>query len=1031
MSSSREYKYKFSFVMPVYNVEQYLSETIESVLAQDIGFKENIQLILVNDGSNDGSSKVAKHYLNKYPENIIYVEQENKGVSAARNAGIELVEGKYISFLDSDDLLSPDTIREVYGFFEQHYKEVDLASIKLEFFEAKSGAHPLNYKYETTKVIDINENHKYIQLSGGSVFVKTEAVQHKHKFDPRLQMGEDTKFVTELILDKLAYGVIAGPTYYYRKRLSLDSATGSALKNRRWYLDTLKYVHQHIFDYASYKLGYVPEYIQFLIMYDLQWRFLQAGANDIPKDINLNTYNQTLISLLQYIDDDIILSQEGIHIEHKLFIIRKKYGDEKFNKLLKYIGTKYYINNTFIYDNMWRHQVLVDKIDIKNKVVKIQGTVSGIILPDSQFGFSVGGIFYPVKPAPLQEESKLFLNETVYDKNRFIVEFPLKNNNEHVKPLLRRENWKKQLTIEGNRYSRLFPLKANSTAFSLYKDHILCCVNPSLLVFVRRTSYRILIKELKYLATLSKLWFKKNMSLVRRSTFYGNREHVGKANVENEAIFSIILLRLIYWLTKPFVNKKIWLISDELETAGDNGEAFFRFVVTQTSNGIKPLFVLTKTSSDYDRVSQIGTIVDPTKWWYKLLFLHADKIISSSSDHSAFEVFGEKQKLIRDIIDFDFIFLQQAIPNRQASWLDVYKRNIKLLVTASDMEYKSLLSYDNSQNKNYIVLTGFPYYDFLENSQKKKTEKEYLERFETFFKYTDKHNSRRVYQAILNLDEAAYIDSVVRHHKNQSRGSNTPIPTYWWRYNYPVELNFGDEITPYIMKSIWGLNTVWAGVNDAALAGAGSILNILEDKRKKDGLNVWGSGYIEEGKKNHNQNLIFHAVRGPRTLSRINTKVAQGDPGILASLVFSGAKEKKYKVGVVPHYVDVDNKALSVIKENPNYLIIDVLQPPDKVAFDISSCHYVISSSLHGLIFADSFGIPNNRMRLSDKVIGGDYKFNDYYESTARRLVEVDTSILGDESKINKAMENYVPVADLKSIQEDLINSFPFKGGLK
>ena len=97
-----DYKYKISVIVPVYNVEKYLEETIESVIAQTLGFK-NIQLILVNDGRPDNSEEICLKYKEKYPDNVVYLKQKNSGVSSARNNGINVATGKYIQFLDSDD----------------------------------------------------------------------------------------------------------------------------------------------------------------------------------------------------------------------------------------------------------------------------------------------------------------------------------------------------------------------------------------------------------------------------------------------------------------------------------------------------------------------------------------------------------------------------------------------------------------------------------------------------------------------------------------------------------------------------------------------------------------------------------------------------------------------------------------------------------------------------------------------------------------------------------------------------------------
>ena len=96
-------KYKFSIIVPVYNAEKFLEECIESVLNQSIGFKENVQLILVNDGSKDNSGEMCEKYFQRFPEDIIYIDKENGGVADARNAGMERIEGEYTAFLDSDD----------------------------------------------------------------------------------------------------------------------------------------------------------------------------------------------------------------------------------------------------------------------------------------------------------------------------------------------------------------------------------------------------------------------------------------------------------------------------------------------------------------------------------------------------------------------------------------------------------------------------------------------------------------------------------------------------------------------------------------------------------------------------------------------------------------------------------------------------------------------------------------------------------------------------------------------------------------
>lgn len=97
---------KISVVIPVYNVEDYLAKCVDSVLAQDF---QDYEVILVNDGSTDGSLKIAQEYERGY-EKVRLISQENKGLGGARNTGILNATGEYICFIDSDDAIAPDTL---------------------------------------------------------------------------------------------------------------------------------------------------------------------------------------------------------------------------------------------------------------------------------------------------------------------------------------------------------------------------------------------------------------------------------------------------------------------------------------------------------------------------------------------------------------------------------------------------------------------------------------------------------------------------------------------------------------------------------------------------------------------------------------------------------------------------------------------------------------------------------------------------------------------------------------------------------
>ena len=112
--------YLFSVIMAIYNTGRYLDDSISSLINQTINFKKNIQIILVNDGSTDNSEEICLKYQNIYYKNIKYIKIEHSGVSKARNIGLNYAEGKYINFLDPDDIWHHKAFYLVFLFFKIH-----------------------------------------------------------------------------------------------------------------------------------------------------------------------------------------------------------------------------------------------------------------------------------------------------------------------------------------------------------------------------------------------------------------------------------------------------------------------------------------------------------------------------------------------------------------------------------------------------------------------------------------------------------------------------------------------------------------------------------------------------------------------------------------------------------------------------------------------------------------------------------------------------------------------------------------------
>ena len=157
--------------------------------------------------------------------------------------------------------------------------------------------------------------------------------------------------------------------------------------------------------------------------------------------------------------------------------------------------------------------------------------------------------------------------------------------------------------------------------------------------------------------------------------------------------------------------------------AEDNGEFFFRYLSQKKPKGIKVYFAIDKNSEDYKRLKSFGNILDLKSNRYKRTFLESDKIISSISDEWVNNPFKEDKIYIRDLLHFDFIFLNNGIlKNDLSSSLNRFDKNYSLIVISSKDEYKSIMNFNYGYNKNNLFLAGMPRFDYLPRYKNQKKE---------------------------------------------------------------------------------------------------------------------------------------------------------------------------------------------------------------------------------------------------------------------------------------------------------------------
>lgn len=206
-----------SIIIPVYNVELFIEDCILSVLNQTY---KNLEIILINDGSTDNSGNICKKLSSQF-SNIILINKNNEGVSAARNDGIKISKGKYLTFVDGDDILASDYIEKSYKFL----KENNLMIVRNNYKFFDNGKFIINQDLNCS-FLENNKNSFLHLIQKGEVktyvwllLIDRTLFDDTLLFDSNLKIYEDYDFYMRLFVKNVNFGFLDNDGYYYRLRI--------------------------------------------------------------------------------------------------------------------------------------------------------------------------------------------------------------------------------------------------------------------------------------------------------------------------------------------------------------------------------------------------------------------------------------------------------------------------------------------------------------------------------------------------------------------------------------------------------------------------------------------------------------------------------------------------------------------------------------------------------------------------------------------------------------------------------------------
>lgn len=211
---------KISFIIPVYNVEKYLEDCIESILKQ---MTSECEIILIDDGSSDNSGEICDIYSKKQNGIKVY-HKKNGGVSSARNLGIEKATGKYIAFVDADDIISECAVESLLSWVKD--TDVDMCFLDAVKLYPDLKEEPLDepldrrhiYKKDTGYVIKyLSTKGKYRGSSCSKLFKYEFLINNNLRFPCNVAHAEDLTFVRDCILEAQSFDYLPIPYYKYRQ----------------------------------------------------------------------------------------------------------------------------------------------------------------------------------------------------------------------------------------------------------------------------------------------------------------------------------------------------------------------------------------------------------------------------------------------------------------------------------------------------------------------------------------------------------------------------------------------------------------------------------------------------------------------------------------------------------------------------------------------------------------------------------------------------------------------------------------------
>ncbi|MDO4898119.1 MAG: CDP-glycerol glycerophosphotransferase family protein [Rothia sp. (in: high G+C Gram-positive bacteria)] len=661
----------FSVIVAVYDVEEYIAATLRSFKRQDID-PELVEYIIVDDGSPDKAVDIAVKFAHRHP-NVVVVTKQNSGVGETRKLALALARGEWVTSVDPDDLIRFDYFSEAKRFLDADTEHrISILSSRVFITNGADGTyrdtHPLGAKFRGgNRVVSMLEEPSAIQM-GATAFLKLDVLRehgltYKTEIKPTF---EDGNLVCRYLahFENPVVALLSTSHYYYRKRADSSSLVQSSwLKPERYrvvpkagYLDALTY--------AKDRLGYVPDWLANIVLYDLMWYFKEDEK-----------MGSTVAGIAPELKADFMEAAEQI------------FGMLTAEQILRQPLNK----------PAWRlRESLLRRFNLDTSAARIfrwglredgQRNYSLLTSP-GQHSITVYSAGQPIEVFPEGVTNRIYFDEVCVTEYSFCL-----------------PDAPTYFVVDGQPLTHVQKLPApTSKETDAYLEGITRTIRASMPYHTRQQKIRqrwLVAAGIQNSTVLhvagQKMWANINRACKR---FKPNPDQLLREEVEHY---------IASGAAKKF--EGAWLLLDHADRADDNAEHLYRHLLAEEPE-INAYFLLQRSSKDWGRLEAEGFRLLDYGSVEAMAAARSAAVVASSD--AVEECIYPAPRRIFGAPPYQFVFLQHGITKDDISrWLNGKK--IDVVVSATEGEYKAFTLEDSPYEYKYYnaALTGFPRYDNL------------------------------------------------------------------------------------------------------------------------------------------------------------------------------------------------------------------------------------------------------------------------------------------------------------------------------